>query len=89
MTPMNITRRSALKSTAVLAAGAALSRIPNLRGADTAGRKLRVAVVALGRGLGHVQALLTLPDVEKMAEITLEAGKGKSQPLTQWIGLRG
>ncbi len=61
---MNITRRSALKSTAVLAAGAALSRIPNLRATDAAGRKLRVAVVALGRGLGHVQALLTLPDVE-------------------------
>ena len=61
---MNITRRSALKSTAVLAAGAALSRFPNLRASDAAGRKLRVAVVALGRGLGHVQALLTLPDVE-------------------------
>ncbi len=61
---MNITRRSALKSTAILAAGAALSRIPNLRAADAAGRKLRVAVVALGRGMGHVQALLTLPDVE-------------------------
>jgi predicted dehydrogenase len=61
---MNITRRSALKSTAVLAAGAALSRLPNLRAADVAGRKIKVAVVALGRGLGHVQALLTLPDVE-------------------------
>ncbi len=61
---MNITRRSALKQTAVLAAGAALSRIPSLRAADAGGRKLRVAVVALGRGLAHVQALLTLPDVE-------------------------
>ncbi len=38
-------------------------------------------------GLGGRE--VTLPDVEKMAEITLEAGKGKSQPLTQWIGLRG
>src|SRR5205823_4675760 len=35
-----------------------------LRAADTAGRKLRVAVVALGRGFAHVSALLTLPDVE-------------------------
>ena len=61
---MNITRRSALKSTAILAAGAALSRVPNLRAADAPGRKLRVGVVALGRGLAHVQALLTLPDVE-------------------------
>ena len=62
--PMNITRRSALKSTALLAAGTALSSFQNVRAADAAGRKLRVAVVALGRGLGHVQALLTLPDVE-------------------------
>ena len=61
---MNITRRSALKQTAVLAAGAALSQFPNLRAADVAGRKIKVAVIALGRGLGHVQALLTLPDVE-------------------------
>ncbi len=61
---MNITRRSALKQTAVLAAGAALSQLPNLRAADVAGRKIKVAVIALGRGLGHVQALLTLPDVE-------------------------
>ncbi len=61
---MNITRRSALQKTAALAAAAALSRIPNLRAADVAGRKLKVAVVALGRGLAHVQALLTLPDVE-------------------------
>jgi predicted dehydrogenase len=61
---MNITRRSALQRTAALSIGAALSSIPNLRAADAAGRKLRVAVIALGRGLGHVQALLTLPDVE-------------------------
>jgi predicted dehydrogenase len=47
---MNISRRSALKQTALLAAGTALSQIPNLRAADVAGR--------------NVQALLTLPDVE-------------------------
>ena len=61
---MNITRRSALQRTAALSIGAALSSIPNLRAADAAGRRLRVAVIALGRGMGHVQALLTLPDVE-------------------------
>ena len=61
---MNITRRSALQRSAVLSVGAALSTIPNLRAADVGGRKIKVAVVALGRGLGHVQALLTLPDVE-------------------------
>jgi len=28
-------------------------------------------------------------DVEQMANIAFEAAKGKAQPLTQWIGLRG
>jgi hypothetical protein len=27
--------------------------------------------------------------VEQMANIAFEAAKGKAQPLTQWIGLRG
>lgn len=58
---MNITRRSALQRTAALSLGAALSTVPSLYAAE---RKLRVAVVALGRGMAHVNALLTLPDVE-------------------------
>jgi hypothetical protein len=41
-----------------------LSSITKLRAADAANRKLRVAVIALGRGMGHVNALLTLPYVE-------------------------
>src|SRR6187200_2490041 len=61
---MNITRRSALQRTAALSLGAALSTYPNLRAADAAGRRLRVAVVALGRGMGHVSALLKMDDVE-------------------------
>jgi predicted dehydrogenase len=61
---MQITRRSALQRTAVLTAGAAFSSLTSLRAANAAGRKLRVAVVALGRGLAHVAALLKLPDVE-------------------------
>jgi len=60
----SMTRRSALQRTAILTAGAALSTLPNLRAADAAGRKLKVAVIGLGRGLAHVNALLTLPDVE-------------------------
>jgi predicted dehydrogenase len=59
-----ITRRSALQRTAALSLGAALSSFPHLIAANAAGKKLRVAVVGLGRGLAHVQALLTLPDVE-------------------------
>lgn len=61
---MNITRRSALQRTAALSLGAAISSLPRLHAADAAGKKLRVAVVALGRGMQLVQALLTLPDVE-------------------------
>src|SRR5271167_3823243 len=38
-------------------------------------------------GLGGRE--VRVPDVEKMTEITFEAAKGKAQPLTQWIGLRG
>jgi predicted dehydrogenase len=61
---MQITRRSALRRAAVLSTGAALASMTTLRAADVARKKLRVAVIALGRGLGHVEALLTLPDVE-------------------------
>ena len=76
---MNITRRSALQRTAVLTAGAAFSSMPTLRAADSANKTLRVAVIALGRGMGHVQALLNLPNVEiaYLAEVDprrLEAG---------------
>src|SRR5260370_772221 len=54
---MHITRRSAIQRTAALSLGTALS-LPKLRAADTdaAHRKLRVAVVALGRGFSHVTA---------------------------------
>ncbi len=43
------------------AAGLAASR---LMAADAASKKIRVAVIALGRGMGHVNALLKLPNVE-------------------------
>ncbi len=85
---MNMTRRSALQRTAAASVGAALSSIPNLRAANAGGRKLRVAVVALGRGFAHVSALLTLPDVEiaylaeldpKRLERGLAAVAGKQQ----------
>lgn len=76
---MNMTRRSALQRTAALTLGAACSSLPTLRAADAASRKLRVAVVALGRGMAHVSALLELGDVEiaYLAEVDpkrLEAG---------------
>src|SRR5438309_11901037 len=62
--PMKITRRSALQRTAAFSAGAAFSALSSVRAADASGRKLRVAVIGLGRGMGHVQALLSLSDVE-------------------------
>src|SRR5258708_195087 len=55
-------RRTFLSRTA--AAGLTLAAAPHLRAADDAAKKLRVAVVGLGRGLAHVQALLQLPNVE-------------------------
>lgn len=61
---MNISRRTALQRTAALSLGAALTTVPKLRSQEVAGRKLRVAVVALGRGMGHVSALLKMDDVE-------------------------
>jgi predicted dehydrogenase len=56
-------RRTLLNHTSVLSLGAAFAS-PRLRAADRAGNKLKVAVIALGRGMAHVQALLALPDVE-------------------------
>jgi pyruvate ferredoxin oxidoreductase alpha subunit len=38
-------------------------------------------------GLGGRE--VTMPDVEKMVDVTFQAAAGKPQPLTQWIGLRG
>jgi hypothetical protein len=37
-------------------------------------------------GLGGRE--VTLPDVHKMADSVYQAAEGKSQPLTQWIGVR-
>jgi predicted dehydrogenase len=58
---MNISRRAVLQSHSLLTLGAFL---PQLHAADTALSKLRVAVVGLGRGMGHVSALLQIPNVE-------------------------
>lgn len=43
---------------------AALQTLPRLRAADAAAKKVRAAVIGLGRGMGHVQALLKLQGVE-------------------------
>jgi predicted dehydrogenase len=57
-------RRSFLLQSSALGATAAVSPFTSLRAADAAAKKVRVAVVALGRGMGHVQALLKIPHVE-------------------------
>ncbi|MBK8091882.1 MAG: Gfo/Idh/MocA family oxidoreductase [Verrucomicrobiaceae bacterium] len=54
-------RRTFIHQSTALAAASTLSK---LRAADQATKKLKVAVVALGRGMGHVGALLKLPNVE-------------------------
>jgi pyruvate/2-oxoacid:ferredoxin oxidoreductase alpha subunit len=58
-----------------------------VRSAMYPGDGARPPVLGFICGLGGRE--VTVPDVEKMTEITLEAAQGKSQPLTQWIGLRG
>ena len=68
-------RRSLLTRTSLLSFGTALSALPKLRAADAAGNKLKVAVVGLGRGMGHVQALLKLPDVEITYLAEVDSGR--------------
>jgi pyruvate ferredoxin oxidoreductase alpha subunit len=58
-----------------------------LRSAMYTHAKTRPPVLDFLCGLGGRE--VTVPDVEKIAEITFEAANGKPQPLTQWIGLRG
>ena len=72
-------RRTLIHQSAALGITAAATSISRLRAADKAANKVRVAVVALGRGMGHVQALLNIPGVEiaYLAEVDprrLEAG---------------
>ncbi|MFZ0439333.1 MAG: hypothetical protein WAL76_14505, partial [Candidatus Sulfotelmatobacter sp.] len=47
----------------------------------------RPPVIGFIGGLGGRE--VTVPDVEGMTEKIFQAAKGKAQPLTQWIGLRG
>jgi hypothetical protein len=47
----------------------------------------RPPVLGFIGGLGGRE--VTVPDVEEMTGKVFQAAKGKSQPLTQWIGLRG
>jgi pyruvate ferredoxin oxidoreductase alpha subunit len=50
----------------------------------SSGRKPPVLGFIAGLGGREV----TVPDVRRITESTFDASKGKSQPLTQWIGLR-
>jgi predicted dehydrogenase len=88
-------RRTLLTQATAAGAGAALSSITRLRAADAAAKKLRVAVIALGRGMGHVNALLSLPNVEiaylaetdpKRLENGLKVVAGKQKTSCQGVG---
>lgn len=61
---MNLNRRDLIQRSAVLATGAAVSTVTRLRAADAAQDRVRIAVVGLGRGMGHVSALLNTKNVE-------------------------
>lgn len=58
-----------------------------VRSAMYTGAATRPPVLGFICGLGGREVLVQ--DVEHMTDITFEAAKGKAQPLTQWIGLRG
>ena len=58
-----------------------------LRSALYSSAKSRPPVLDFLCGLGGRE--VTIPDVEKISDITFQAASGKPQPLTQWIGLRG
>jgi pyruvate ferredoxin oxidoreductase alpha subunit len=58
-----------------------------VRSAMYSSSSTRPPVIGFIGGLGGRE--VTVPDVETMTEIVFQAAKGKAQPLTQWIGLRG
>jgi predicted dehydrogenase len=61
----DLTRRGFLESIAAGAGSlAAFGLVPRITAAAEPGRTVRVAVVGLGRGMGHVQTLLKIPGVE-------------------------
>src|SRR5499433_3074808 len=57
-----------------------------VRNALYAGSGNKPPVLGFIAGLGGRE--VTVPDVEKVTESVYQAAAGKSQPLTQWIGLR-
>ena len=58
-----------------------------VRSAMYTGSSTRPPVLGFICGLGGRE--VTVPDVETITKSVFEAAKGKTQPLTQWIGLRG
>ena len=58
-----------------------------LRSAMYTHAKTRPPVLDFICGLGGRE--VTVPDVERITDLTFQAASGKSQPQTQWIGLRG
>ena len=58
-----------------------------VRSAMYTGASTKPPVLGFICGLGGRE--VTVPDVEKITESVFAAAKGKTQPLTQWIGLRG
>jgi predicted dehydrogenase len=62
----NLSRRTLLQQSSALGLSAAFSSVASFSSAQekAPGRKVKVAVVALGRGMAHVQALLKIPNVE-------------------------
>jgi predicted dehydrogenase len=62
--PHALPRRSFLQSVGTAAGAAAVAGLAEPGRAQDPNRKLRVAVAGLGRGMGHVQAILKVADAE-------------------------
>jgi predicted dehydrogenase len=62
--PAAMQRRSFLRGIGTAAGAAAMAGLTDIGRAEDPNRKLRVAVAGLGRGMGHVQAILKVADAE-------------------------
>ena len=70
-----LSRRAFLRRSVIAAAGSSLGAVGVLRAADAPGSRLRVAVMGLGRGLAHAEALLQIPNVDLAALCDVDADR--------------
>jgi predicted dehydrogenase len=72
---MNLSRRSLLKTSAAASVASLVSSFPAIRAAGAPSKKIRCAVVALGRGMAHVNAILACPNTEIAYVAEVDSGR--------------